>query len=125
MAVTTADKARIVSEHQRAKGDTGSSEVQIALLTARIAGDDALAALYWGIACHLGEPVPQNAAGDLIGHVRDSGRDYQAKVTAKTLELPGKASLENEYAKPNLRIRNWTPKLKPFIPLLSGSIISR
>ncbi|MGZ5031801.1 MAG: 30S ribosomal protein S15 [Usitatibacter sp.] len=36
MAVTTADKARIVSEHQRAKGDTGSPEVQIALLTERI-----------------------------------------------------------------------------------------
>ena len=36
MAVTTEDKARIVSEHQRAKGDTGSSEVQIALLTQRI-----------------------------------------------------------------------------------------
>ena len=36
MAVTTADKARIVGEHQRAQGDTGSSEVQIALLTARI-----------------------------------------------------------------------------------------
>lgn len=38
MAVTTEDKARIVSEHQRAKGDTGSSEVQIALLTERING---------------------------------------------------------------------------------------
>jgi small subunit ribosomal protein S15 len=36
MAVTTADKARIVSEHQRAKGDTGSPEVQIALHTERI-----------------------------------------------------------------------------------------
>ena len=36
MAVTTADKARIVSEHQRAKGDTGSPEVQVALLTERI-----------------------------------------------------------------------------------------
>ena len=36
MSVTTADKARIVSEHQRAAGDTGSSEVQIALQTARI-----------------------------------------------------------------------------------------
>jgi small subunit ribosomal protein S15 len=36
MAVTTEDKARIVAEHQRAKGDTGSSEVQIALLTQRI-----------------------------------------------------------------------------------------
>jgi small subunit ribosomal protein S15 len=36
MSVTTADKARIVSEHQRANGDTGSPEVQVALLTARI-----------------------------------------------------------------------------------------
>jgi small subunit ribosomal protein S15 len=36
MAVTTADRARIVEQHQRAKGDTGSPEVQIALLTARI-----------------------------------------------------------------------------------------
>ena len=36
MAVTTADKARIVSTYQRAKGDSGSPEVQIALLTERI-----------------------------------------------------------------------------------------
>ena len=38
MAVTTANKARIVSEYQRAKGDTGSPEVQIALLTENING---------------------------------------------------------------------------------------
>lgn len=36
MAVTTADKARIVTEYQRAKSDTGSPEVQVALLTERI-----------------------------------------------------------------------------------------
>ena len=36
MAVTTADKARIVTEHARKQGDTGSPEVQIALLTERI-----------------------------------------------------------------------------------------
>jgi small subunit ribosomal protein S15 len=36
MAVTTADKARIVTEHQRKPGDTGSPEVQVALLTERI-----------------------------------------------------------------------------------------
>ena len=36
MAFTAADKAQIVAEHQRAKGDTGSPEVQIALLTGRI-----------------------------------------------------------------------------------------
>src|SRR5215468_1967438 len=36
MAVTTESRARVVSQYQRAKGDTGSSEVQIALLTERI-----------------------------------------------------------------------------------------
>ncbi len=38
MAVTTADKARVVSDYQRGKGDTGSPEVQVALLTTRING---------------------------------------------------------------------------------------
>ena len=36
MAISTADKAKIVTDNQRAKGDTGSPEVQVALLTARI-----------------------------------------------------------------------------------------
>ncbi len=36
MAITTADKAKIVADYQRATGDTGSPEVQVALLTARI-----------------------------------------------------------------------------------------
>ena len=36
MAFTTADKAKVVAEFQRAQGDTGSPEVQIALLTNRI-----------------------------------------------------------------------------------------
>lgn len=36
MAVTTAQKAQVLQDFQRAKGDTGSPEVQIALLTARI-----------------------------------------------------------------------------------------
>ena len=36
MAVTTADRAKLVQTHQRQTGDTGSPEVQVALLTARI-----------------------------------------------------------------------------------------
>ncbi|MGO9446889.1 MAG: 30S ribosomal protein S15 [Thiobacillaceae bacterium] len=36
MAVTTAVKAQIVKDYQRATADTGSPEVQVALLTARI-----------------------------------------------------------------------------------------
>ena len=36
MAINVAQKAQIMGEYQRAAGDSGSSEVQVALLTARI-----------------------------------------------------------------------------------------
>ena len=36
MSFTAAIKAEVVSQYQRAQGDTGSPEVQVALLTARI-----------------------------------------------------------------------------------------
>ncbi len=37
MATTAAERAKIVSDFQTGKGDTGSPEVQVALLTSRIA----------------------------------------------------------------------------------------
>ena len=37
MALDTASKSKIVSDFQRAQGDTGSPEVQVAILTERIA----------------------------------------------------------------------------------------
>lgn len=36
MAITTAQKAQIVTDFQRGQSDTGSPEVQVALMTARI-----------------------------------------------------------------------------------------
>lgn len=36
MALQTEDKAQIIAEHQTHEGDTGSPEVQIAILTQRI-----------------------------------------------------------------------------------------
>ena len=38
MAVSVADKAKVIADYQRGTGDTGSPEVQVALLTARING---------------------------------------------------------------------------------------
>ena len=35
--MTTQDKGRIISEYARSEGDTGSAEVQVAVLTTRIA----------------------------------------------------------------------------------------
>lgn len=36
MALTATDKAAVIEQHQRQPGDTGSPQVQVALLTARI-----------------------------------------------------------------------------------------
>ena len=36
MSITATQKAQIVTDYQRVKGDTGSPEVQVALMTARI-----------------------------------------------------------------------------------------
>ena len=36
MSVTVSEKAKVIADYQRMKGDTGSPEVQVALLTARI-----------------------------------------------------------------------------------------
>lgn len=38
MSATVAQKAQVINDHQRAPGDTGSPEVQVALLTTRING---------------------------------------------------------------------------------------
>jgi hypothetical protein len=38
-------------------------------------GDDDAALVYWGLGLHLGRPGAQNAIGDLLGHVVDTGED--------------------------------------------------
>lgn len=53
MAINVEHKARIVGDFQRAAGDTGSSEVQIALLTARI--------------------------NDLTGHFKTHAKDFHSR----------------------------------------------
>ena len=37
--------------------------------------DDDAAAVYWAIGLHLGKPVPQNFAGELLTDIRDTGAD--------------------------------------------------
>ncbi len=37
--------------------------------------EESVSAIFFGIGTHLGRARPQNASGDLLGHVRDSGAD--------------------------------------------------
>jgi hypothetical protein len=46
--------------------------------------------VYWGLARHIGDPVPQNRNGHLIGHVIDVGdtvSDYNKRIAQTTSEL--------------------------------------
>ncbi|HKK29818.1 MAG TPA: TauD/TfdA family dioxygenase [Alphaproteobacteria bacterium] len=40
---------------------------------------DTLATLYWGIGTHLGQMISQNAKGELLARVEDTGADFAAK----------------------------------------------
>jgi small subunit ribosomal protein S15 len=53
MALSASQKADIINKHQHASGDTGSTEVQVALMTARIE--------------------------DLSGHFKDHGHDHHSR----------------------------------------------
>lgn len=53
MALSAEDKAQIVKDYQRGDGDTGSPEVQVALLTANI--------------------------NTLQGHFKDHGKDHHSR----------------------------------------------
>lgn len=48
--------------------------------------------IFWGIGTHLGRSVAQNAYGDVLGHVRDNGKDWTTDMKARgyqtTLHLP-------------------------------------
>ncbi len=53
MSLTSEKKAELIGKYGRSDGDTGSAEVQIALLTERI--------------------------NDLTGHLRDHGKDHHSR----------------------------------------------
>lgn len=53
MSISTSQKAQILQDYQRVKADTGSPEVQVALLTARI--------------------------NDLTGHFKDHVKDHHSR----------------------------------------------
>ncbi|WP_328874300.1 TauD/TfdA family dioxygenase [Streptomyces sp. NBC_00287] len=44
-------------------------------------GAPAASAVFWGLGQYLGQPVPQNAYGHLLGHVRDTGRSLADPAT--------------------------------------------
>tara|TARA_Y100001934_G_C12376525_1_gene789545 strand:- start:1102 stop:2130 length:1029 start_codon:yes stop_codon:yes gene_type:complete len=72
--------------------DTGCGCLLIKGLDVNRYGVDVIRDVYWGIGQYLGTAMVQNAAGDLIGNIRDSGRTIGEKnvrgYTTKNRMLP-------------------------------------
>ena len=52
--------------------------------------------LYWGIGAHFGRAVAQNAQGDVLGHVRDMGRDSQRDMHARGYQTASLLPFHND-----------------------------
>jgi len=55
--------------------DTGRGFLVLRGLPVERWGEELLSWVYWGLGQHLGEPGAQNPAGELLGHVVDTGED--------------------------------------------------
>lgn len=52
--------------------------------------------IYWGIGSHMGRAVAQNAQGDVLGHVRDLGRDQYKDVHARGYQTASLLPFHND-----------------------------
>ncbi len=52
--------------------------------------------IYWGIGAHFGRAVAQNAQGDVLGHVRDMGRDQYKDMHARGYQTANLLPFHND-----------------------------
>lgn len=52
--------------------------------------------IYWGIGAHMGRAVAQNAQGDVLGHVRDLGRDQYRDMHARGYQTASLLPFHND-----------------------------
>jgi hypothetical protein len=52
--------------------------------------------IFWGIGTHLGRSVAQNAYGDVLGHVRDIGKDWKTDMKARGYQTTSHLPFHND-----------------------------
>jgi hypothetical protein len=52
--------------------------------------------IFWGLGAHLGRAVAQNAYGDVLGHVRDLGKDWTKDMTARGYQTTAHQPFHND-----------------------------
>lgn len=66
--------------------DTGRGVVLVRGVPTENYSDEDCARIFYGLGLYLGSAMAQNPMGDLLGHVRDEGRDWKADPTARAYQ---------------------------------------
>ncbi|MCC6367206.1 MAG: TauD/TfdA family dioxygenase [Bryobacterales bacterium] len=75
------------------------------------------AILYWGIAVHLGHPIPQNANDEYLFRVRDEGYDFHRQYGAKGVRISRTSSAIDFHTDSSAAYAGYTPDIVSLLAL--------
>jgi hypothetical protein len=76
--------------------ETGRGFVLIRGLPIERYSEEDASIIFWGIGAYFGQPIAQNAQGDLLGHVRDQGRDWENDKSARGYQTTSGLPFHND-----------------------------
>ena len=79
--------------------------------------DQEAAILYWGIATHLGTPIPQNAKDEYLFSVRDEGYNFQRDYGAAGVRISKTASAIDFHTDSSAAYAGYTPEIVSLLGL--------
>ncbi len=85
------DIAALVQEFEHGRGFVVIRGLPLARYT-----DDQIARIFWGIGRHIGNPISQNAQGDLLGHVKDVGGLTYGATNVRGYQTTAELSFHND-----------------------------
>jgi alpha-ketoglutarate-dependent taurine dioxygenase len=97
--------------------ESGRGFVAIAGLPLDAYSDDEATLLYWGIATHLGQPIPQNARDEYLFAVRDEGYNFQRDYGAAGVRISRTASAIDFHTDSSACYAGYTPEIVSLLAL--------
>ena len=102
---------RPAADAMRAELETGRGFVVLSGLPLDAYTEAEAAILYWGIAVHLGTPIPQNARRDYLFSVRDEGYDFHRQYGAAGVRISRTSSAIEFHTDSSAAYAGYTPDI--------------
>jgi Taurine catabolism dioxygenase TauD, TfdA family len=105
------------AEALRRELESGRGFVVVTGLPLGSYSDEEATILYWGIAVHLGHPIPQNARDEYLFAVRDEGYNFQRDYGAAGVRISRTASAIDFHTDSSACYAGYTPDIVSLLAL--------